>query len=302
MADPPPSARQITDEPLSELLPWIRGALAGGEARLRVPDPALGAGLYDGERLGGRRHRAWQVWTDLADTLGAHLAVEEVAGGWATLSLRPRARRADPDASGYGADSEWQRVNKFEDPVFLLTFLEALERAAPPPGGRVLALGLGSGRELAGLELAFPGRALEVVGLDTDASALDLARARFPAATFAPRDVRTLPDPALGAFDLILSLSLLQSPSLRKDVLLAALRRQLAPGGALILGFPNARYRDGALSYGARLRNFARPDLSLLCSDVADVRRRLHGKGFRVYVTGKYEVLVTAIAGEPGQM
>lgn len=48
-------------------------------------------------------------------------------------------------------------------------------------------------------------------------------------------------------------------------------------------------------SYGARLRNFARPDLSLLAADVTQARRGLQKQGFKVFVTGKYEVLVTAI-------
>jgi hypothetical protein len=43
------------------------------------------------------------------------------------------------------------------------------------------------------------------------------------------------------------------------------------------------------------VRNFARPDASLLMADVTDARRGLHKAGFKVFVTGQHEVLVTAI-------
>ncbi|GAA5513154.1 hypothetical protein Dcar01_01880 [Deinococcus carri] len=299
----PPASLHFSHEPLSVILPAVRAALAeAGEVALTVPDPDLGLGLYAGEATAQGRHRPWQTWADLADLLGAHLLTPQPAeGGRVTVRLRAYGGVPAPDANGYGPEGDWARVDKLEDPVFLFTLVEALRRVNPAPGGRVLALGVNAGRELEALALAFPGRAFEVVGLDVDAAALAAARARHPQATFLALDVTTLPAPELGRFDLVLALSLLQSPRIRQDVLLAALRREhLTATGGLILGFPNARYRDGFLSYGARLLNFARPDLSLLTADVAAARRGLQKHGFKVFVTGKYEVLVTAIpAGSP---
>ncbi|MFC6661055.1 methyltransferase domain-containing protein [Deinococcus multiflagellatus] len=159
----------------------------------------------------------------------------------------------------------------------------------------MLALGVNAGRELDALALAFPGRELDVVGIDLQADALAAAQARWPQAHFLALDVNALPA-SLGRFDLVLALSLLQSPGVVQDVLLARLRREhLTLGGGLILGFPNARYRDGTLSYGARMRNYARPDLSLLAADLTNARRGLQKHGYKVFVTGKYEVLLTAI-------
>ncbi|WP_029484243.1 class I SAM-dependent methyltransferase [Deinococcus marmoris] len=296
----------FTVEPLSEILPAVRAALESGEeVTLEVPDPDAGLGLYAGELYTGAagpagRHRPWSAWADLADALGAHLLTPQPSGpGRARFGLRRYAAAPAPDAGGYGTDGDWARVDKLEDPVLLLTLVEALRRIDPPAGGRVLALGVNSGRELDALALAFPGRPFTVVGLDTDASALAVARGRFPRAEFLELDVVGLPVPALGRFDLILALSLLQSPGVRRDVLLKALCRQhLSETGGLVLGFPNARYRDGLLSYGARMRNFARPDLSLLCADVTDTRRDLQKRGFQVFVTGQYEVLLTALPVE----
>ncbi|WP_349774810.1 class I SAM-dependent methyltransferase [Deinococcus taeanensis] len=154
---------------------------------------------------------------------------------------------------------------------------------------------MNAGHELDALTLAFPDRSFAVTGVDLDEAALRAARTRHPQASFEAHDVNTLPA-ALGHFDLILALSLLQSPGVTQDVLLATLRRQhLTSTGGLILGYPNARYRDGSLSYGARMRNYARPDLSLLAADVTNARRGLQKHGFKIFVTGKYEVLLTAI-------
>ncbi|UQN07246.1 bifunctional 2-polyprenyl-6-hydroxyphenol methylase/3-demethylubiquinol 3-O-methyltransferase UbiG [Deinococcus sp. QL22] len=283
---------------MSVILPALRRALAeAGRVTFSVPDPGLGLGLYVGEATNAGLHRPLNVWVDLADLLGAHLHTPEAVGaGRIRLTLQRYAPAPAPDAAGYGTAGEWARVNKLEDPVFLATFIEALRRVNPPVGGRVLALGVNAGHELDALALAFPDRTVEVLGIDLDQSALAAAHARHPSFSFRVLDVNTLPLPELGSFDLVLALSLLQSPGVVPHDLLRAIRRHhLTPTGGLILGFPNARYLDGHLSYGARMKNYARPDLSLLCTDVTQARRQLQKHGFKVFVTGKYEVLVTAI-------
>ncbi|GGS42784.1 methyltransferase type 12 [Deinococcus knuensis] len=288
---------RFTTEPMSVLLPALRDELrAAGQVTFEVPDPDAGLGHYAGAATPHGTHRPWSTWTDLADLLGAHLLTPDRAGeGRVRLTLRAHAPARDPDHAGYGPDGDWARVNKLEDPLFLATFVEALRRVNPPQGGRVLALGVNAGHELHALPLAFPDRTFEVVGVDLDPAAAQAARERWPQAVIHAADVNALP-PELGRFDLILALSLLQSPGVTQDVLLATLRRHhLSPGGGLILGYPNARYRDGTLSYGARMRNYARPDLSLLAADVTNARRGLQKHGFKVFVTGKYEVLLTAI-------
>lgn len=288
---------------MTVIWPALRAALdERGQVTCRVPAPDAGLGRYAGELTDAGLHRPLSAWVDLADLLGAHLlAPERLSGGQMRLRFQRYAPSSAPDAQGYGQHSDWARVNKLEDPAFLLTFTEALRRVNPPAGGRILALGVNAGRELDALKFVFPGQPFQVVGLDIEPTALELAKSRRPDAEFHLFDVNGLPWPALGQFDLILALSLLQSPGVKQDVLLSALcRHHLKPGGGLILGFPNARYHDGHLSYGARMRNFARPDLSLLMADVTNARRNLQKRGFKVFVTGKYEVLVSAIpASQP---
>lgn len=289
-----------TTEPMAEIFDRLRAELREqDEASLRVPDPDTGhlLGLYPGEVGPAGVHRPYLTWTDLADLLDAHLLTPLPEAPYVLLRFRRRPT-ATPDRSArrYAAGSEFGRLDKLEDPHFLHDLREALTRAALRPGARVLSLGVNSGRELAVLDQVYRGQALEVLGLDLEPSALEQAQARFPDYRFQQRDV-TAPGLAdFGPFDVVLALSLLQSPGIVQEDLLRTLRGPLlAPAGTLILGFPNVRYRGGDPSYGARMLNFTRPDLSLLMRDVTHARRHLQRHGFTVYVTGKYEVLVTGV-------
>ena len=282
-------------EPLSEVLPPLKRALAeAGEVTFLAPDPDAGEGLYAGERHAAGRHRSLSVWLDVAEVLGARLLTPRLLGGG---RMELTLRRLPPVLRGgtYGALSEFQRIDKLEDPWFLVGLVEALTRARLHSGARVLSVGVGAGRELGALALAYPGLRVEVTGIDLDESALQLAGERHPHWTFAVGDVNAL-SPELGRFDLIVALSVLQSRHVNLDLALRGLmKRHLTAGGSLIVGFPNGRYAGGELRYGARMLNFRDPDLSLLMADVALVRRHLHKHGFKVYVTGKYEVLVTGV-------
>ena len=91
------------------------------------------------------------------------------------------------------------------------------------------------------------------------------------------------------------SLGTLQSPGIDdREVVRRIVQDHLAPDGAVILGFPNARYVDGELEHGTRMLNYTQPELGALVKDVAFYRKYLQQHGRRVFVTGKYELLITA--------
>ncbi len=295
----------LTQQPLHEVLFLLRRALQEAESvTFNAPDPAGGCGLYAGEVLpGGSLYRSWQSWADIAERLNAQLLTpEKQAGGRVQLTLRrlPPVQRL----SEYGQGSDFQRLNKLEDPWFLDTFVEALQRCNLAPGARILSVGVGSGRELEALALAYPEQAFEVVGLDLDPSAVALARERYVQAggpsgwRFEVADLNALPQ-SLGQFDTVLALSVLQSRHVTLDTALRGLIKwHLKPTGALVVGLPNCRYTAGEVRYGARMLNFRDPDLSLLLADAALIRRHLQKHSFKVWVTGKYEVLITGLRGE----
>lgn len=278
-------------EPLRDIV----AAIAGGAREICVLDPDLHRGRYAGELVehaGTRyRHRPFRVWVDLAERLGMRLLTPRVAEPpLVRLVFEPLDRAALLRPTGepserYGADSAFARISKLEDPTFLIDFAEALARVPPP--ARILDLGVNTGDELVLLPPA------EIVGVDHSASAIAVARERFPQATFHVADLGALPD--LGTFDLVVSLATLQSPSVDdREVLRHITQHLLAPSGSVILGIPNCRYVDGELEYGARMKNFTEPELGLLVKDVAFYRKYLQQHHRQVFVTGKHYVLVTA--------
>ena len=288
----------FSSESLHHILEQMRATLERvGQVKVRVPNPDLGPGLYPGEETQNGIYRPYSVWLDVADRLECHFLTPSSVGNQVELTfVQSQARATLETPEKYGPDSEFGRVNKLEDPCFVEDMLEALGRISLKEGHRVLCVGVNTGNELSLLERVYPHISLEVVGIDLNSSALEVARERFPGFTFLERDLNDLPFPKLGKFDLIVCLSVLQSSGLDKDrVFRALLREHSSSSGGMILGLPNCRYVDGRPSYGARMRNFKKPDLSLLLADLALYRRYLQKHGFRVYVTGKYEVLLTAV-------
>lgn len=295
--------REFRTEPLLAIIAYLE---ARGSGAIAVPDPDLGRGRYAGELIehAGERlvHRPFRTWVDLAERLGLRLLTPR---SFAPPLIELRFERLDPatrlrpDAENpterYGAGSEFARISKAEDPSFVLDLREALARAGLPPRARVLDLGVNAGDELALLhDLGLVDA--ELVGVDHSASALELARSRFPAATLIEADLNSLPSHGLGRFDLVLSIGTLQSPGIDdRELIRRIVQDHLAPHGAVILGFPNARYLDGELEHGTRMKNFRQPELGLLIKDVAFYRKYLQQHGKQVFVTGKYELLITGV-------
>ena len=258
--------RVFRDEPLRAIVAYVEAGVATGAAvELRVLDPDRGRGCYAGEQVDGFVHRPWRVWVDLAERLGLRLATPRVVDTLVHLRFEPLRRDAAPAAGEgtekYGAASGFARVAKLEDPSFLIDLREALGRAHLGAAPRVLDLGVNTGDEL---ELVY--EVAPDAQVDHAASALAVARTRFPAATFLEADLAALGTLALGRFDLVLSIGTLQSAGLDDRALLRVLvQDHLAATGAVILGVPNCRYVDGEVQQHHR----------------------------QVFVTGKHYVFVT---------
>lgn len=303
--------RRFHAEPLIDVLRHLEAALASGPASIEVPDPDLGRGRYPGERgEGGHVHRPLRSWCDLAEGLSCRLLTPRgVDATHVRLTFEPLgeeaswhggAREEAPAHERYGAASDFARVRKFEDAGFLLPWLEAVGRLELPPGARVLDLGVNRGDELAAFTRV---DGVRFVGVDHSASALQEARRAFPDArhAFVQADLNALPKD-LGRFHAVVSVGTLQSPGVDDRALLRRLvQEHLEPQAALVLGFPNSRFRDGEVVYGARVKNLREPDLSLLVKDLSFYRRYLHQHGFRTFLGGKYDLLLTAVRGRSAE-
>lgn len=306
-------SRVFRAEGLAEVVAYVEGRVAAGDegAEFEVLDPDLGRGRHAGEVVvvegEAWRHRPWRVWVDLAGRLGLRMATPR---GTVAPRVRVRFERVVEEGEEevgertekYGVGSRFSRICKLEDPDFLIDLREAIERARPPRGARVLELGVNRGDVLkfvAGLvdEGTF-------VGVDHCGSALTAARGLFAGADarFVEADLGQIGAVELGEFDLVMAFDTLQSSGLDdRELLRNIVQRYLAPRGAVIVGLPNCRYRGGEVVYGARMRNFRQPELGLLIKDLAFYRKYMQQHGRDVFVTGKHEVLLTAVAG-PGQV
>lgn len=297
-----PVLREFRSEPLLAIIAHLEEHRGGAIA---VPDPDLGRGRYAGEVVeqAGQSlvHRSFRTWVDLAERLGLRLLTPRaLAPPMIELRFEPldRAALLRPSAEDaterYGATSEFARVVKAEDPNFVLDLREALARVGA--AGRILDLGVNTGDEL-GLLRAFGYAGASIVGVDHSASALAVARSRFADVTLVEADLGSLPALGLGRFDLVISIGTLQSPGIDdREVLRRIVQDHLAPRGAVIIGLPNARYVDGELEHGTRMKNFRQPELGLLVKDVAFYRKYLQQHAMQVFVTGKYELLITGVS------
>jgi len=305
----------VHDRPLLEIVAHVKDRLAAGAGivRLEVLDPDHARGRHAGERvtIAGVEHihRPLRVWVDLAERLGLRLLTPRPT---TPPRLELRLERLDPAADWhtaaapdprekYGARSSFARISKLEDPDFVLDFADAIERANPGPDARVLELGVNRGDALALLLDRVPGLETrgDLVGVDHSNSALDLARARFPGARFIAADLADLDALAaleLGRFDLVMAIDTLQCSGLDDRALLRHIvQRCLAPRGAVLLGVANCRYLDGEVVHGARMKNFRQPELGTVVKDVAFYRRYLQQHARKVHVTGRHELLITAV-------
>jgi SAM-dependent methyltransferase len=272
---------------------------------LDVLDPDRGRGLHAGERveIDGETyvHRPFRTWVDLAERLGYRLATPRPLAPPRLRLVFERLAAAAPEriddtTEKYGAASSFARTSKLDDPGFVIDFAEALERTAVPSDARVLDLGVNQGDELALLAALRPDLPeTAFTGVDHSATALAVARTRFPRATLLEADLAA-PLALAGRFDLIIAIATLQSAAIDdRDLLRRIVQDHLAPAGAVIFGVPNSRIIDGETQYGARMKNFRQPELGLLVKDVAFYRKYLQQHGRRVFVTGKNYLFVTAV-------
>ena len=298
----------FTDEPLGEVAEVLRATLeplqVGEPLSFLAPNPDLNIGLFTGELFehsGVRyRHRPLRVWLELAERLGCRLHTPEPEGTFVKFTVSKLVdtswHQGKAGRETYGEASEFSRVQKLEEPTFLFDYTRALERVTLTKESRVLSLGVGRGDELRPFETFFEGYNLSFTGIDHSASALSLARERFPRANydFIQADLNALEK--LGRFDLIVSIATFQSPGVQGHTLIRKLvQNYLTERGSLILALPNCRYRDGEVVYGARMKNFSEPDLSLVVKDLAFYRKYLQQHRFQVFLTGKYYLFLTAV-------
>jgi hypothetical protein len=200
----------------------------------------------------------------------------------------------------YGTTSKFFEINKNEEPTFLYGYYQALHAVKVKNRKNILNLGINKGDEFELIAQMLKQETFEkikFVGIDHSTSALKYARERFPNENicFYKHDINKISELNLKKSDLIISIGTLQSPSINyKPFLMSLVQEHLTHDGAFILGFPNSRWIDGELIYGAKAPNYPYSEMSLLFNDVIFAKKYLQQKKFRVTLTGREYIFLTA--------
>jgi hypothetical protein len=200
----------------------------------------------------------------------------------------------------YGVDSIFFNINKNEEPTFLHAYKKALEAVKVQNRKQVLNLGINKGDEFELIKKLIDKTTFDTInfiGVDHSETALTFAKKRFPKdnVKFYKQDINEIKALNLKKSDLIISIGTFQSPTINyKPFLMSLVQEYLTSDGAFILGFPNSRWIDNELIYGAKAPNYPYSEMSLLFNDVIFAKKYLQQKKFRVTITGREYVFLTA--------
>lgn len=199
----------------------------------------------------------------------------------------------------YGVRSSFASVNKNSKFSFLYHYQKALLFCGVKHKKRILNLGINRGDEFSVIErlLGEKFAGVELVGVDHSHSAIEEAKKSFasPKHTFYAHDINDLASLGLGRFDLIISIATLQSSGLNfNQTLMQIYQNHLQKGGSMLLGFPNCRWVDGEMNYGAKAPNYNFSEMSLLLKDLHFAKKYLQQKRYRVVISGKEYIFLSA--------
>ncbi|SFV64254.1 hypothetical protein MNB_SV-3-1514 [hydrothermal vent metagenome] len=250
-------------------------------------------------------HRGYKSWTDLAELLKCKMLTPKESAypliNITFVKLKDDSFHSDDKSSEkYGTDSHFARIQKMEEPAFFYYYNQALKNVKVENRQRILNLGINRGDEFEVIRNTLDTKKYEklnFVGIDHSESAITHAKRIFPEnnVNFYTHDINNLDELKLGQFDLLISIGTLQSPSINfKPFFMKLVQEYLTKDAAVILGFPNSRWVGGELIYGAKAPNYTMNEMSLVLNDIIFCKKYLQQKKFRVTVTGKSYLFLTA--------
>ena len=250
-------------------------------------------------------HRSYKAWLDLAELLICKmLTPKKTAKHLVQLTfvkLHTDSFHEDTkNSEKYGIQSHFSQIHKMEEPAFFFYYAQALKNVHIEKRKRVLNLGINRADEFEVIRNILDTKKyekLQLVGIDHSKTAITYAKSVFPEnnVTFYTHDINDLDTLKLGSFDLLISIGTLQSPSINfKPFFMSLVQNYLEKDSAVILGFPNSRWIGGEMIYGAKAPNYAMNEMSLLLNDVIFCKKYLQQKKYRVTITGKQYIFLTA--------
>jgi len=309
----------FTKQPMQEILAILQTLRQENkEIQFKVLNPDV-AEVYAGTLLEIEDvkyiYRGYKAWTDLAELLHMRMLTpqryDDVLVSLKFKVLERHSFHYDEvldRAEKYGVASLFAKIYKMEEPAFIYYYSQALENIGINKRKRVLNLGVNRGDEFEVIEKMLKNSntlgsetlvssfneakaivsdkyTLKYVGIDHSQTAIDFAKNRFSKNNFSfyAHDINALDALDLGVFDVLISIGTLQSPSINfKPFFMSLVQNYLEANSALILGFPNSA------------PNYAMSEQSLLYNDIMFAKKYLQQHKYRVSLTGKYYVFLTA--------
>lgn len=314
MRDHQPRDKSIptfTDQSLAVIQSWLNQKFQHrSSVTFRVLNPDRSTYHFSGETIciadQSYRYRGYKVWVNLAELMKCRMLtphkVDETLIELTLVRLNLDASfhtaKVEEKQEKYGTDSLFFHIDKNEEPTFLHAYSQALQSVKIAERQTVLNLGINKADEFQRIEEMVEPKIFEqmqLIGIDHSASAITYAQNHFPTQHFYQYDINRLEELNLPLCDLIISIGTLQSPGINyKPFLMSLVQNHLSENGALILGFPNSRWIDHELIYGAKAPNYNYSEMSLLFNDVIFAKKYLQQKKFRVTVTGREYIFLTA--------
>lgn len=302
----------FTTQSLLSISTWLEEELAQHQQiTFSVLNPDI-CSNYSGETISLDKidyiYRGYKAWVNLAELLYCKMLTPQIIDEHHVQLTFKKLQREDSFHSAsvenkqekYGTDSKFFQINKNEESTFLHAYKKALQAVNIQNRKQVLNLGINKGDEFELIEQIIPEKHFETInfiGIDHSQTALTFAKERFPQnnVVFYKHDINQLSTLHLKKSDLIISIGTLQSPDINyKPFLMSLVQEHLSENGAFILGFPNSRWIDGELIYGAKAPNYPYSEMSLLFNDVIFAKKYLQQKKFRVTLTGREYIFLTA--------
>ena len=304
--------KKFTNESMYELVIYLKEELESNDIiSFEVLNPDICFDEYSGFKVELEEkyiHRSYKNWTDLAELLFCKM-LTPVIKSKNTIVIKFKKINTtnslhksinDERNEKYGLESDFFKINKNEEASFLFPYIRALNNVKISEKKQILNLGINKADEFEIIKNIVDKKIFDEInftGIDYCPSAIEFAKNKFNGENFnfLTHDINKLEELPLQKADLIISIGTLQSSSLNFKLLFQSLiQNYLKEGGSIILGFPNCRWIDGEMIYGAKAPNYSYSEQSLLYKDVYFCKKYLQQKKFRVTLTGKNYLFLTA--------
>ena len=304
--------KKFTNESMLMIISYLEEEVKNkDEILFEVLNPDVNINIYAGEILKIENqefiYRSYKSWCDLAELLFCKIIISSINSTTIVIKLQKLNKNDsfhkdlnDEKNEKYGENSTFFRINKNEEPAFLYAYTNALKNVKIEEKTNILNLGINKAdefeiiKELVNEDIL---KQMNFVGIDYSLSAIDFAKKRFSFEnfTFYNHNINKLDELNLKKSDLIISIGTLQSSSLNfKLLFMDLIQNYLEDKGSIILGFPNCRWINGEMIYGAKAANYSYSEQSVLYKDVYFCKKYLQQKKYRVTLTGKNYLFLTA--------